>query len=181
MPPTTIQNINNRDSIVHKRNKLNDVTKGNSRKPNSTDQTAATPSTTATTFNNNNSNNNNNKKNNVTKNNQLNNGAMKNDTYESVCSPEDVAERTKMAQRHTALNNCNSNSSIGSTNSSSNSSHSSSSNNNNSTANLAAVNNTRNLKRNVAPSPPNEIRSKFRENEYKTYTNLEIICVVCCV
>lgn len=35
-----------------------------------------------------------------------NNSQLKNDTYESVCSPEDVAERTKMAHRHSiAVNN----------------------------------------------------------------------------
>lgn len=46
---------------------------------------------------------------NYTKNNHLsNNNSMKNTdmTYESVCDPEDVLERTQMAQRHTiALNN----------------------------------------------------------------------------
>lgn len=46
---------------------------------------------------------------NYTKNNHLSNSsAMKNTdlTYESVCDPEDVLERTQMAQRH-ALNNNN--------------------------------------------------------------------------
>lgn len=128
-PISSLQNINNRDSIVHKRNKLNDVTKGNTRKPNNDTQ-----------FNNNS------KKNNIVKNNQL-NGALKNDTYESVCSPEDVAERTKMAQRH-SLNNCNGNNSIGSNSSSSSGS--------------MALNNARNFKRGVSSSPPNEIKSKSK-------------------
>lgn len=30
----------------------------------------------------------------------VNQNQLKNDTYESVCSPEDTAERTKVAQRH---------------------------------------------------------------------------------
>lgn len=55
----------------------------------------------------------NNKKNNISKNNHLNNSFNKNDTYESVCSPEDIAERNKqLAQRNgiihtnnTSLNN----------------------------------------------------------------------------
>lgn len=55
----------------------------------------------------------NNKKNNISKNNHLNNSFNKNDTYESVCSPEDIAERNKqLAQRNgmmhtnnTGLNN----------------------------------------------------------------------------
>lgn len=47
---------------------------------------------------------------NYTKNNHLSNNSMKNTdmTYESVCDPEDVLERTQMAQRHSiALNNSN--------------------------------------------------------------------------
>lgn len=56
----------------------------------------------------------NNKKNNISKNNHLNNSFNKNDTYESVCSPEDIAERNKqLAQRngiiHTNNNNNNNN------------------------------------------------------------------------
>lgn len=40
----------------------------------------------------------------------VNSNQLKNDTYESVCSPEDVAERTKMAHRHSiAVNNNNHN------------------------------------------------------------------------
>lgn len=80
--------MNNQDSILNKRNKLNDVRKGKYENPKKSNDPQF------------NSNNNNNKKANAMMNNQL-----KNDTYESVCSPEDVAERTKMAQRHTMNHN----------------------------------------------------------------------------
>lgn len=38
----------------------------------------------------------------------INNNQLKNDTYESVCSPEDTAERNKVAQRHAIAVNGNS-------------------------------------------------------------------------
>lgn len=115
------QNVNNRDNILNKRNKLNDITKGkydSTRKLKNDSQF---------------------KKNNATKINQMNNNSntLKNDTYESVCSPEDVAERAQSAQRHPMTLN-----------------GTSSSNNNN-----AALNNDRHLKRIVSappPPPPNE-------------------------
>lgn len=79
------QNLNNRETILNKRNKLNDTKNDNAIKMNDI-------------FNN--------KQNNIIKNNQLNNGTtIKNDTYESVCSPEDIAERNKQAQRHTMTTN----------------------------------------------------------------------------
>lgn len=37
----------------------------------------------------------------------VNTNQLKNDTYESVCSPEDTAERTKVAQRHSIAVNGN--------------------------------------------------------------------------
>ncbi|KAJ6637779.1 Espin [Pseudolycoriella hygida] len=83
--------LNNHENIIHKRNKLNDK-QDNQKKSNDIY---------------------NSKNNNISMNNQLNNSFNKNDTYESVCSPEDIAERNKqMAQRNTmttannnALNN----------------------------------------------------------------------------
>lgn len=39
----------------------------------------------------------------------VNTNQLKNDTYESVCSPEDTAERTKVAQRHSIAVNGNGN------------------------------------------------------------------------
>lgn len=79
-----------------KKNKLNDANKGKYENP---------KKTTDTQLNNMVSNNNaiiGQKANN----NNVNNNQLKNDTYESVCSPEDTAERTKMAQRHSiAVNN----------------------------------------------------------------------------
>lgn len=135
---------------MHKRNKLNDVTKGSARKSN------ADPA-----YNNNgsgsgNTTNSNNKKTNVAMNMQMNNGAMKNDVYESVCSPEDVAERTKVAQRH-AMKNCNGNSgSLGSNGSITSGGSSRSSSTNSS----SALNNSRLNKRTIPTSPSNETRSK---------------------
>lgn len=63
----------------------------------------------------------------------INNNQLKNDTYESVCSPEDTMERTKVAQRHSiAVNGSNtiSTSTINNSNSSMVSSCNSNDNNN---------------------------------------------------
>ena len=74
---------NNRDNIIQKRNKLNELSKGKYDKYESARK----------------SNESHLKKTNVMKSNQMNN-SQRNDTYESVCSPEDIAERTKVAQKH---------------------------------------------------------------------------------
>lgn len=73
----------NRDNVLNKRNKLNENGKGNNKfeNPKKSNESNANGNT------------------------KLMNNQMKNDTYESVCSPEDVAERTKMAQRHTLNSN----------------------------------------------------------------------------
>ena len=77
-----------------KKNKLNDTNKGkydNSKKPTDTQLNNMVVS-----------NGNGSQKANVC----INNNQLKNDTYESVCSPEDTAERIKTAQRHSiAVNN----------------------------------------------------------------------------
>lgn len=76
-----------------KKNKLNDTNKGKYENP---------KKSTDTQLNNMVSNNASQKSNNVI----INANLLKNDTYESVCSPEDTAERTKTAQRHSiAVNN----------------------------------------------------------------------------
>ncbi|KAG4074377.1 hypothetical protein HA402_008786 [Bradysia odoriphaga] len=80
--------LNNHDNIIHKRNKLNEK-QDNQKKLNDI-------------FNN--------KKNNISKNNHLNNSFNKNDTYESVCSPEDIAERNKQLAQRNALIQSNNNS-----------------------------------------------------------------------
>lgn len=78
-----------------KKNKLNDTNKGkydNSKKSNDTQLNNMVVS-----------NDNGSQRANVCNNN---NDQLKNDTYESVCSPEDTAERIKTAQRHSnAVNN----------------------------------------------------------------------------
>lgn len=79
------------------------------------------------------------------------NNQIKNDTYESVCSPEDVAERTKMAQRHT-LNSNGGSSGFGASSSASNATSNSGS---------SAMNNGRVLKRVVsAPVTVTEVKGK---------------------
>ncbi|XP_055298609.1 putative uncharacterized protein DDB_G0277255 isoform X5 [Sitodiplosis mosellana] len=86
---------NNRD-LMTKKNKLNDTNKGkydNSKKPTDTQLNNMVVS-------------NNNASQKPNHNVIINNNQLKNDTYESVCSPEDTAERIKMAQRHSiAVNN----------------------------------------------------------------------------
>lgn len=93
---------NNRDNLINKKNKLNDTNnKGkyeiNSKK--STD-TPSSSSSSSSALNNVVVCQNGGPKSNNTNNVSISNNQLKNDTYESVCSPEDVAERTKMAQRH---------------------------------------------------------------------------------
>lgn len=85
----------------------------------------------------------------------INNNQLKNDTYESVCSPEDVAERTKTAQRHSiAVNGNNTISTIHA-----HSSNSSMPSNNN---NCSTSNNNRILKRVIsAPVATNETKGNY--------------------
>lgn len=83
---------NIRDSIINKRNKLKD---GNIK--------GTSTNTRKTIEINNQKNINYNKSNQII----LNNGLLKNDTYESVCSPEDVEERIKLAQLDEIVANSN--------------------------------------------------------------------------
>lgn len=77
-----------------KKNKLNDTNKGKYENPKkSTDQPQLNNMVSSSGQ----------KPNNVI----INANQLKNDTYESVCSPEDTAERTKMAQRHSIAVNGN--------------------------------------------------------------------------
>lgn len=137
----SLQNLNNRDtSIVQKRNKLNDK-HDNQRKKNDIFL--------------------NNKATNINKNNQMNNGTPKNDTYESVCSPEDVAERNKLAQRHAIISSTNGNNHNHSAVNHGSVSQTNTINNNNASA---ALNNGRLLKRVVsAPVPINDNRGKLKK------------------
>lgn len=73
---------------MQKRNKLNDNKNEGSRKK--TDNTSVVGGSI--------------KANNINKNN---NNQLKNDTYESVCSPEDVAERNRLASRNAAAHSQN--------------------------------------------------------------------------
>lgn len=104
----------------------------------------------------------------------INNNQLKNDTYESVCSPEDVAERTKMAQRHSIAVNGNStiptiathnsNSAMPSnTNCNSNNNNINNSTlNNNNNSNSNSNNNNRVLKRVIsAPVATNETKGNY--------------------
>lgn len=68
------QNSMNRDSLLNKRNKSNDGKAGKFDPPMKTNESKPTSGSPS--------------------------NQMKNDTYESVCSPEDVAERMKVAQKH---------------------------------------------------------------------------------
>lgn len=114
----------NRDHVLLKRNKLNENGKGNQfENPKKSNESNANGNAKSM------------------------NNQMKNDTYESVCSPEDVAERTKMAQRHT-LNSIGGSSGFGGSSSASNSGSS-------------AMNNGRVLKRVVsAPVVVTEVKGK---------------------
>lgn len=105
-----------------KKNKLNDTNKGkydNSKKPSDTQLNNMVMSSNNASQKSNN---------NVI----INNNQLKNDTYESVCSPEDTAERIKMAQRHSiAVNNTISTTNAHNSNSSMPSNANCSNNNNN--------------------------------------------------
>lgn len=118
----------NRDNVLNKRNKLNENGKGN-------------------------------KFENPKKSNESNamNNQLKNDTYESVCSPEDVAERTKMAQRHSLNSSGGSSGFGGSSNASIATSNSGSS----------AMNNGRMLKRVVsAPVAVTEVKGRCLQSMF---------------
>lgn len=79
----------------------------------------------------------------------INNNQLKNDTYESVCSPEDTAERIKTAQRHSiAVNNT-----ISTTNAHNNSNNSMPSNANCSNSNNTNNNNNNHLLKRVISAP----------------------------
>lgn len=81
---------NNRENLVIKNNKLNDSNKGKYENPKKSTDTQLNNNATQST----------------NKNVIINDNQLKNDTYESVCSPDDTAQRTKMAQRHLiAVNN----------------------------------------------------------------------------
>lgn len=68
-----MQNGSNRDNILNNKNKLNDTVKNKYENPKKTTMDEIPKSL---------------------------NTQPKNDTYESVCPPDDAAERLKMAQRH---------------------------------------------------------------------------------
>lgn len=136
---------NNRDSTLNKRNKLNDVNKAKYENPKKAIEQPLNNCVNSNASVNCSSNNN--KKSNVTVSNQL-----RNDTYESVCSPEDVAERTRMAQRHPVMHN--------NTNGSSNTISSNISN----ASNSVAMNNVRPAKRVVSPVTSNDSKGE-REKE----------------
>lgn len=93
-----------------------------------------------------------NKQSNATSSRPNDNGIMKNAVYESVCSPEDVAERTKVAQRH-LMRNCNESNNILGSDSSSVSSNT----NNSSPISGNVLNNVRNQ---VSPASSDEMKSK---------------------
>nr|XP_044252079.1 uncharacterized protein DDB_G0283357 isoform X1 [Drosophila takahashii] len=86
---------------------------------------------------------------NVNLKNQLLNGGIKSDTYESVCPPEDVAERTKQTHKNSMIRNNLADASIGNSNMSNN--------NSGSISNISNMNggnqSSRNLKR-VSSAPP---------------------------
>lgn len=92
---------NNRDNLINKKNKLND-TNNKGKYENNSKKSTDTPSSSSSQspLNNVVVCQNGGPKSNNTNNVGISNNQLKNDTYESVCSPEDVAERTKMAQRH---------------------------------------------------------------------------------
>lgn len=140
----------NRDNILNKRNKLNDNGKGNKfENPKKSNESNANGNA------------------------KMMNNQMKNDTYESVCSPEDVAERTKMAQRHT-LNSNGGSSGFGSSSNASNVTSNSGS---------SAMNNGRVLKRVVsAPVAVNEVKGKRLCDAHNFLFLLlnDFVFVLCC-
>jgi len=88
---------------------------------------------------------------NVNLKNQLLNGGIKSDTYESVCPPEDVAERTKQTHKNSMIRN---NLADASTNNNNNNNTSGSISNINNIGNMNGGNqSSRNLKR-VSSAPP---------------------------
>ncbi|XP_068159225.1 probable serine/threonine-protein kinase DDB_G0272282 isoform X2 [Drosophila tropicalis] len=92
---------------------------------------------------------------NVNLKNQLLNGGIKSDTYESVCPPEDVAERTKQTHKNSMIRNnlTESSSAMGSSNNITSSNSNINNINNNGNSNQNNNNNGRNLKR-VSSAPP---------------------------
>lgn len=98
----------------------------------------------------------------------INNNQLKNDTYESVCSPEDVAERTKMAQRHSIAVNGNN------TISTSNAHNSNSSMPSN--ANCSTSNNNRVLKRVIsAPvATTNETKGNYFASSFSMCLDVSV-------
>lgn len=98
--------------------RTNDTTQRKYDSPRKGDYSSKSSTHNSKNYNNNNglnnSNNNNSSSNNLNNNNinNLNTNTLNTiDTYESVCSPEDIYERTKMAQRHTLQSNHSSSSS----------------------------------------------------------------------
>lgn len=113
-----ISKFQNKDTISSFR--TNDTTQRKYDSPRKGDYSSKNSTYNSKIYNNNNGMNNNSNSNNSSSNHLNNNNNNNNhntntlntiDTYESVCSPEDIYERTKMAQRHTLQSNHSSSSS----------------------------------------------------------------------